>query len=157
MRLTITSSEAMESLGAELARVLRMSGPKGFVYLYGELGTGKTTLVRGLLRGLGHKGAVKSPTFTIVEPYLIDNNRVYHFDLYRLGDPEELELLGGRDYFSPDNLCLVEWPQCAADSLPEADLLIELEHAGTARELTLTGYSARGQAWCVELSPQKFD
>jgi len=151
--LTISSSESMESLGAELAR---LSEGRGFIYLSGELGTGKTTLVRGLLRALGHTGAVKSPTFTIVEPYHIDSKRVYHFDMYRLGDPEELELLGGRDYFSPENLCLVEWPQCAAGSLPDPDLLIELQHAGTARKLSLSGLSEKGRQWCSELSPEKF-
>lgn len=153
MELTVKSSEAMEALGAELARLCE---GRGFIYLSGELGTGKTTLVRGLLRGLGHAGAVKSPTFTIVEPYFIDNKKVYHFDLYRLADPEELELLGGREYFSPDNLCLVEWPQQAAGSLPEPDLFIELEHAGTARKIRLFARSARGQGWCEGLSPKIF-
>lgn len=152
MQLKVSSSEAMTSLGGELARRLRLSGSRGLIYLAGELGTGKTTLVRGLLRGLGHQGAVKSPTFAIVEPYLIDNNNVYHFDLYRLGDPEELELLGGREHFSPENLCLVEWPECAAGALPKPDLLIELKHAGPAREVTFTGHSVCGQAWCENLS-----
>lgn len=153
MQLTIKSAEAMEALGAELAR---LSEARGTIYLSGDLGTGKTTLVRGLLRGLGHEGAVKSPTFTIVEPYLFDNKKIYHFDLYRLADPEELELLGGRDYFAADSLCLVEWPDCAEGSLPEPDLLISLQHDGTARQLSLSGLSDRGRHWCQALSPDKF-
>lgn len=154
MQLTIKSADAMEALGAELGR---LSGARGTIYLSGELGTGKTTLVRGLLRGLGHEGAVKSPTFTIVEPYLFDNKKIYHFDLYRLADPEELELLGGREYFAPDSLCLVEWPDCGEGSLPEPDLVISLQHDGTARQLSLSGRSQQGRRWCQELSPEKFD
>jgi tRNA threonylcarbamoyladenosine biosynthesis protein TsaE len=141
--LHIESDEAMQALGAKLARA---SQSHGVIYLEGELGTGKTTLVRGLLRGLGHKGAVKSPTFTLVEPYMVNGLPVYHFDLYRLSDPEELEFMGLRDYFSAESLCLIEWPQLGGELLPPADLLIGLEHAGPARDVVLTAQSQHGEA-----------
>jgi len=122
------------ALGARLAR--RLTGG-GCVYLEGDLGAGKTTLVRGLLRGLGHKGAVKSPTYTIVEPYELGGVHIYHFDLYRLGDPEELELIGVRDYFSSDSLCLLEWPERGAGVVPSPDLTITLAVNGRGRKATL--------------------
>ncbi|MDT8404890.1 tRNA (adenosine(37)-N6)-threonylcarbamoyltransferase complex ATPase subunit type 1 TsaE [Sulfuriflexus sp.] len=140
--LHIESDEAMQALGARLARASRSHG---VIYLQGELGTGKTTLVRGLLRGLGHEGAVKSPTFTLVEPYTVNGSHIYHFDLYRLSDPEELEFMGLRDYFSAESLCLIEWPQRGGALVPPADLLIELEHAGPARDVVLTAHSAHGE------------
>lgn len=113
------------ALGARLAQTLR---PGCTVFLKGELGVGKTTLVRGLLRALGHAGAVKSPTFTLVEPYELNGWRIYHLDLYRLASPDELEYLGVRDYFDGQGVCLVEWPERGAGVLPEADLLIELSY-----------------------------
>ena len=143
MKMQIESDEAMQALGAKLAAVCQSHG---VIYLQGDLGTGKTTLTRGLLRALGHEGAVKSPTFTLVEPYTVNGVNIYHFDLYRLSDPEELEFMGLREYFAPENLCLIEWPQQGGEMLPPADLLIELEHAGLARELCLTAQSPHGEA-----------
>lgn len=143
IHLRIESDEAMQALGAKLAEASRS---QGVIYLQGELGTGKTTLVRGLLRALGHEGAVKSPTFSLVEPYTVNGKDIYHFDLYRLSDPEELEFMGLRDYFSGDSLCLIEWPQQGADRVPPADILIELEHAGPARDLRLSALSPHGEA-----------
>lgn len=122
-------AETME-LGASIATLLPVGG---VVLLYGDLGAGKTTLVRGLLRSLGFAGTVKSPTYTLVEPYRIDNRDIYHFDLYRLGDPEELEYLGIRDYFRKDALCLVEWPEKAGHFIPKGDLTVTIKYKKSAR------------------------
>jgi len=149
LKLFAQGEDAMTALGARLGHV---SGGRGVIYLHGDLGAGKTTLSRGLLRGLGHTGAVKSPTFTLVEPYEIDGVAVYHFDLYRLVDPEELEFLGIRDYFEGDALCLIEWPERGQGVLPKADLDITISaHAG-GRSLHFSPHTARGEAWCAALA-----
>ena len=112
-----------ESSQLELAASIASHTPPGSViFLLGELGTGKTTLARGFLQSLGFKGNVKSPTYTLVEPYRIGTQQVYHFDLYRLGSPDELEYVGGRDYFDDESICLIEWPEKAQGYLPLADL-----------------------------------
>lgn len=130
-----------QALGRELAA--RLSA--GTVFLSGDLGAGKTTLVRGWLQALGHLGAVKSPTYTLVEPYQFAGVDVFHFDLYRLSDPEELEMIGGRDYFANNSLCLVEWPDKGAGMLPAPDLHIELQVAGRGRVATLHWLKAGGE------------
>ncbi|MDH1264198.1 tRNA (adenosine(37)-N6)-threonylcarbamoyltransferase complex ATPase subunit type 1 TsaE [Pseudomonas sp. GD03944] len=141
--------DAMLVLGAQIAQV---TAGRGVIYLHGDLGAGKTTLSRGIIRGLGHSGAVKSPTFTLVEPYEIGTVRAYHFDLYRLVDPEELEFLGIRDYFEGDALCLVEWPQRGAGVLPKADMDITISPHKAGRLLHIQAHTARGQAWAASLA-----
>lgn len=128
----IVGEEAMVAFGYRLGLALSRGG---IVYLNGDLGTGKTTVCRGILQALGHRGAVKSPTYTLVEPYVLGGRSVYHFDLYRLADPEELEYIGIRDYFEPHGLCLVEWPERGKAYLPEPDVLMHLSVIGEDRQV----------------------
>ncbi|EMP56057.1 ATPase [Marinobacter santoriniensis NKSG1] len=150
-RLLLDSESETEQLGRELARRAVESESGLVVFLEGDLGMGKTTLSRGVMQGLGHDGAVKSPTYTLVEPYEHLKPRAYHFDLYRLGDPEELEYMGIRDYFSDENLCLVEWPERGQGVLPEPDLEIHLERQGEGRSVVIRARSARGAHLMNEL------
>lgn len=124
----------------------------GCVHLQGELGAGKTTLARGILRAHGHRGAVKSPTYTLVEPYELGSFRVHHFDLYRLGDPEELEFIGGRDLMMADTLCLIEWPERGEGWLPTPDLLVTLSLSGIGRRVDLEALSDRGRGVLARLA-----
>lgn len=124
----------MMALGGKIAAAFPQGG---LVFLNGDLGTGKTTLVRGLLRSLGFKGTVKSPTYALVEPYRIAGRDIYHFDLYRLADPEELEYMGVRDYLSSEALCLIEWPEKAQGFLPEENLKLFIQHDDEARKVSI--------------------
>lgn len=134
MRIELVGEQDSEALGAALWRALP---EKSLLFLYGNLGAGKTTLVRGLLRAAGHQGAVKSPTYTLVEEYAIAGRQVFHFDLYRLKDPEELEWMGMSDYLAQNALCCVEWPQMGAGFLPVADVQLHLTLAGDGRLVDL--------------------
>ena len=147
--LFLADEEAMVALGQRLSQVTQGAG---LIFLEGDLGAGKTTLSRGIIRGLGHTGAVKSPTFTLVEPYEIGDVRAFHFDLYRLVDPEELEFMGIRDYFDDDALCLIEWPNKGTGFLPKPDLTITITPHDPGRQLKLLPQSARGQSWCAALA-----
>ncbi|WP_426233203.1 tRNA (adenosine(37)-N6)-threonylcarbamoyltransferase complex ATPase subunit type 1 TsaE [Pseudomonas sp. TWP3-2] len=147
--LYLADEQAMSEFGARIARVTQ---GHGLIFLVGNLGMGKTTLSRGIIRGLGHIGAVKSPTFTLVEPYEIGDIRAFHFDLYRLVDPEELEFLGIRDYFEDDALCLIEWPDKGAGFLPKPDLTITISPQDSGRSLNILSQGSRGEAWCAALA-----
>ena len=137
------------ALATRLAKAVR---PGSVIYLQGELGVGKTTLVRGFLQGLGYQGNVKSPTYTLVEPYQITGQRIYHFDLYRLADPEELEYAGGRDYFDGQAISLIEWPEKASGYLPPADLVCQLRHEPPGRALECESFSPKGDVLLQLLS-----
>jgi len=145
--IRIPTAESMEALGVQFARCC----PSDItVFLQGELGTGKTTWVRGFLRGYGYQEKVKSPTFTLIEPYVFENATIYHFDLYRLNDPEELEAIGIRDYFDGHSICLIEWPEKAKAVLPQPDLELKIAYRPEAQSLmqrtvTICSHSQTGQ------------
>lgn len=129
---TAADPDAMAALGAELAGAL---APPRVVTLRGPLGAGKTTLVRACLRALGHEGPVRSPTYTLIESYPLGDRTVHHLDLYRLGDPEELELIGVRDLATADAVWLIEWPERGGDRLPPADWALEIAYADCGRRV----------------------
>ncbi|WP_420468011.1 tRNA (adenosine(37)-N6)-threonylcarbamoyltransferase complex ATPase subunit type 1 TsaE [Panacagrimonas sp.] len=142
MRLILADEAATLALGARLAAGLLTAGG-GVVYLYGDLGAGKTTLARGLLRAAGVQGTLRSPTYTLLEPYAAADQRLLHLDLYRLVDPEEVEYLGVRDYPPDSTVWLVEWPQRGLGHLPPADVVVRLQHDGPARLAELEWPSGR--------------
>lgn len=145
-------SLADEAKTLEFGRQLYQAVKPGMiVFLHGNLGAGKTTLVRGHLRAAGFQGPVKSPTFTVVEEYRLENITVYHFDLYRLSSPDELEWLGIRDYLRADSIWFVEWPQHGEGTLPRPDLEVSLEPEGSGRKATVTASSAAGRAALAQL------
>ena len=148
--LKLADEQATVKLGADFARSL-IAGVN--VYLHGDLGAGKTTLVRGALNGLEFFGKVKSPTYTLVEPYQVQINKkmtnLYHFDLYRFMDEEEWEAAGFRDYFNPQSICLIEWPDKAGSLIPQADIDVYLELSGEGRIARLIANTTAGKV-CLE-------
>jgi len=145
----LASAEATADLGAVLARTAPWANASSglCLQLQGDLGAGKTSLAQGLLRGLGVRGAIPSPTYTLVEPYDTAHGRVLHVDLYRLNSIDELEPLGARDEWLDCALLLVEWPEKGASGLPPCDLRVELAVAGEGRQATLRAVSPAGLRW----------
>ena len=146
--LQLASEVETLAFGRALAPLLE---PGMTVHLRGDLGAGKTTLVRGILRGLGYEGRVKSPTFTLLEPYNFSRLYLYHFDFYRFLDPQELEDTGFREYFNPQSVCLIEWPE-KAPGLPPADLDIELHVIAEGRAMAITAHTEVGRRCLDKLS-----
>lgn len=155
----LPDEEATVALGAALAAaaadIARESGL--VLFLHGDLGAGKTTLTRGLLRELGVTGAVKSPTYTLVEPYTLAGLTAYHFDLYRLRDPEELEFMGVRDYFRPGSLCIVEWPERGGEFLPNPDVVVKIQSLSLGRSLQIGAQGAAGELLLNRLDAKKIN
>jgi tRNA threonylcarbamoyladenosine biosynthesis protein TsaE len=151
--LNLPDAAATEALGAALAAGI---APGRVLHLRGDLGAGKTTVVRGALRALGYAGRVKSPTYTLVEQYAVELNslsrlHLYHFDFYRLKNAAEWESSGFRDYFGPQAACLVEWPERAGPSLGQPDVALRLEFAPVGRHAHLSAHTPAGEAWLSSL------
>lgn len=140
--LYLADESATLSLGEQLSACL-CSGT--VVFFHGELGAGKTTLVRGILRGLGHRGKVRSPTYNLVEIYEIAGVPLYHFDFYRFSDPLEWEEAGFREYFNPHSICLIEWPEKAKEFLHVADLDIQINYSKTGRTVAIKAETEIGK------------
>ncbi|KPQ25624.1 MAG: tRNA threonylcarbamoyl adenosine modification protein YjeE [Halomonas sp. HL-48] len=141
MQVQLDNEQAQVAFGETLGHVLQ---GRGRIYLEGDLGAGKTTLTRGVLRAYGYQGAVKSPTYTLVEPYELAGQRLYHLDLYRLSDPEELEFIGGREVLADDALCVIEWPSRGEGWLPAPDIRVRLDVVDTGRSAQLSADSDFG-------------
>jgi len=150
----LIDEQATVAMGKQLAKIVRDELEQGVVvYLNGDLGAGKTTLTRGFVQGLGHKGKVKSPTYTLVEPYDLGEWQVYHFDLYRLADPEELEYMGIRDYFTQRSNCFIEWPEKGVGLLAKADLTINMAYQGEQRTIEIIAHSTLGCQLLAKIVP----
>jgi tRNA threonylcarbamoyladenosine biosynthesis protein TsaE len=146
----LATPDTTDAFGQALAQTLQ---PGMVIYLEGPLGGGKTAIARALLRKLGVEGTIKSPTYTLVELYVVSRLSLYHFDFYRLQDPEEWLEAGLRDYFNPTSICLVEWPEKAGESLPQADIVLRLALENEGRRLQLLGNTKMGQV-CINLALQ---
>jgi tRNA threonylcarbamoyladenosine biosynthesis protein TsaE len=157
-RYTLVGEEQMVAFGRccgeQLAPLLADRSRALVIFLDGDLGAGKTTFSRGLLTGLGHRGAVKSPTYTLVEPYQIDSWQVNHFDLYRLADPAELHYIGFSEYLDQPGLCLIEWPQRGRGELPVPALTVTFTDTdnGAGRSLAWQAGDGDGEQWLAELA-----
>ncbi len=139
--IVLNTAEETEAFAAKFAEVVT---PPCFIGLQGDLGAGKTTFARGFLHGLGYQGKVKSPTYTILEPYQLGKLTVHHFDLYRLADPDELELIGAHEMFSENCINLIEWPEQGEGWLPEMDLRLRIDYLEQARQFCVYATTERG-------------
>jgi tRNA threonylcarbamoyladenosine biosynthesis protein TsaE len=149
-RAFLEDESATDILASRLAPLVSKGGR---IHLEGDLGAGKTHFARALLRSIGVTGRIKSPTFTLVEPYKVSNLYCYHFDFYRFTDPREWLDAGFRDALQDDALVLIEWAERAGGALPVPDLNVALSYEGAGRGVTLTAYTARGQAWLTTIFP----
>jgi len=161
LEYALADDQATQDLGSALAKALDQANDSktkshGLIFLNGELGAGKTTFSRGFLRFFGHTNAVKSPTYTLVEPYELESVSVYHFDLYRLTDQEEFYYLGFEDYFTSNSICLIEWPEKAGDFLPCCDIDINIRIKDEERVTTLESRTVLG-AHVLELMKRAGD
>ena len=159
MNFSLTHSAATDALGAALGRAVLAvraaepaGAPEGMVlYLQGELGAGKTSLARALLKAVGVEGTIRSPTYTLLDTYLADGLICIHVDLYRLQARREIDELGLRDLTGPDTLLVIEWPERGLEALPRADLTAHIDYDGEGRQVTLHAGSRSGGAWLHEL------
>jgi len=151
IELVLETEQAVEALAARIANA---SDLDLVIFLQGNLGAGKSTFARGFLHACGYQGIVKSPTYTLVEPYPLSGGKMcYHFDLYRLANGEELEFTGARDYFDATSACLVEWPEKAAGFLPEPDIRVMLEHVPEGRYAIISPVSTKGKLVMLQVFP----
>ncbi|MDA9007898.1 tRNA (adenosine(37)-N6)-threonylcarbamoyltransferase complex ATPase subunit type 1 TsaE [Porticoccaceae bacterium] len=151
MQILLEDEQKMQVFGEKIAQVIGQINAPLLILLNGDLGAGKTTLSRGILNGLGHRGSVKSPTYTLVEPYDLEIGKVFHFDLYRLVDPEELYDIGFNDYLTEAQLCMIEWPDKGGSLLPKADISLQINSNGTGRQVILTAQTSLGSQCVNEL------
>jgi tRNA threonylcarbamoyladenosine biosynthesis protein TsaE len=152
LQLRLSDTEATDILGSALARSLpSVALSPAVCYLRGDLGAGKTTCARSLLRTLGVTGIVRSPTYTLIETYAVGAVECVHVDLYRLRDPLDLEDLGLRDYWTPQHVVLIEWPERGGDALGAADLELDLSYAEAGRDASVRAASPFGESWLVQL------
>lgn len=149
LKINLPDILATQALASAIAKILAAGLS---VYLYGDLGAGKTTLARGIIASLGYIGAIKSPTYTLVETYNLENLIIYHFDLYRVADPSELEYIGIRDYTNSDAVCIFEWPEKGQGFIPKSDIEICLELNGLTRDCTIRANTETGIAALQKLT-----
>lgn len=151
INLELTNDKSTFAFGEHLGQLSR---PQTVIYLNGELGTGKTTFARGFLKGRGYFGKIKSPTYTLVESYSCSSLTVYHLDLYRLKQAEELEFLGIRDYVANDGILLIEWPELGKGFIPEPSLKLQFDFHDEARKVTLAAANLLGQEIMDDFEPR---